>query len=218
MNEGWIKIHRSLLNWEWHDDPLTVALWIHCLLKANYEDKKWHGKVIHRGEFITSYAHLAEETGLSIRQVRTRLEKLETTQNVTRLKTDGKHTFIRVNDYDKYQSDTKSDKQMSNRCQSNDNQMTTTKEYKEYKEEKKCVEESTHTSFIPPTEEEVIDFAERNGLVIDAKRFFDYYNSRNWKGVYDWQTYALNWDKQDKADGKEREVKGNNDYSDLPSV
>ena len=38
-NNGWIKIHRKLLEWEWADDPNMVALWIHLLLNANLTDK-----------------------------------------------------------------------------------------------------------------------------------------------------------------------------------
>ena len=59
---SWIKIYRSLLDWEWYDDINTCRLFIHLLLTANYEDKKWHGMVIKRGQRFCSSVTLAWET------------------------------------------------------------------------------------------------------------------------------------------------------------
>ena len=75
--EGWVKLHRSLFDWEWYDDIETFRLFIHCLLKANHKDANWRGKEIRKGSFITSYNKLSKETGLSIKVVRNRLKKLE---------------------------------------------------------------------------------------------------------------------------------------------
>lgn len=41
MIEGYIKIYRQLLEWEWYDDIPTKVLFIHCLLKANFRDYKY---------------------------------------------------------------------------------------------------------------------------------------------------------------------------------
>ena len=41
--EGWIKLHRQILDWEWYDDINVKVLFLHLLLTANYEDKKWQG-------------------------------------------------------------------------------------------------------------------------------------------------------------------------------
>ena len=51
---GFIKIHRSLLEWEWWDDINTFRLFITILLLANWKDKRWHGKLIRRGSLWTS--------------------------------------------------------------------------------------------------------------------------------------------------------------------
>jgi hypothetical protein len=101
-NNGWIKIHRKLLEWEWADDPNMVALWIHLLLNANLTDKKYRGKTIPRGSFKTSLNELAEETGLSKRKLRTCLERLKSTHEVTQQTT---HDFsiITICKFDDYQ-------------------------------------------------------------------------------------------------------------------
>ena len=99
---GWIKLHRSILEWEWWDDRNARDLFIYCLLKANHEDVKWHGQIIERGTFITSRDELAKKTGLTIQQTRTALEKLISTSEITK-QTTNKITIITICNYDKYQ-------------------------------------------------------------------------------------------------------------------
>ena len=124
-NNGFIVLYRSLLDWEWYTDEKVSRLFIHCLLKANHADKKFRGNVIERGSFQTSYQMLSDETGLSVRSIRTSLNKLKTTGEVT-IKTSTKNTVIIINNYDEYQSiDKQNDKQTTNKRQTSDKQTTT---------------------------------------------------------------------------------------------
>ena len=66
---GFITLHRRLLDWEWYSDINTKTLFIHCLLKANWEDKNWQGVNVKRGSFITSNQSLSAETKLTIQQI-----------------------------------------------------------------------------------------------------------------------------------------------------
>lgn len=120
MNEGWIKIHRKLLKWEWYDDTNMVRLFLHLLLMANYKPLNWRGNRIPRGGLVTSRGKLSEQTGLSEREVRTCLKRLKSTQEIT-ISTTNMFTVIILNNYDSYQSDDSSDGQVDNR-QSTDNQ------------------------------------------------------------------------------------------------
>jgi hypothetical protein len=101
--EWWIKIHRKLDEWEWRDKPWTFSLYIHCLMLANREDKKRRGIEIKRGSFVTTLRNLAKITGLTVRSIRTALEHLKSTHNLTSTPTN-KYTLITVVWYDKYQS------------------------------------------------------------------------------------------------------------------
>ena len=101
---GWIKLHRSLLEWEWYDDVNVMRLFLHCILKANHKDKKHKGTLVLRGSFLTGFDVLSKETGLSVRQVRTALTKLESTSEVTRTAT-SKGQAVTVVNYNKYQND-----------------------------------------------------------------------------------------------------------------
>ena len=100
--EGFIQLHRQLLDWEWYDDINVKVLFIHILLKANWSDKQWRGINIKQGQFLTGRIKLAEETGLTQQQVRTSLKKLESTRNIT-IKTTNRNSIIEVINYKEYQ-------------------------------------------------------------------------------------------------------------------
>jgi len=105
--EGFIILHRKFLEWEWYRNPATKDVFLHCLFKANWKQKRWEGKIIERGQFITGRFILSAETGLSVQQVRTALEKLQSTGEIT-VKTTNEYSIITVCKYDSYQ-DEKSD-------------------------------------------------------------------------------------------------------------
>lgn len=76
MTEGHIRLHRRLLEWEWFSDSTTVHVLVYLLLRANWQRKVWQGHVIEPGQLITSRATIAEACGLSEKQVRLALDKL----------------------------------------------------------------------------------------------------------------------------------------------
>ena len=138
---------------EEEQEDYTTRLFIHCLLKANWQEKAWKGETIRRGQFVTSLSKLAEETGLTIRQTRTALSHLEKTGELTS-QTNAKRRIITVNNYEKFQGSTKqspSNRQTTDKPEGN--RATTTKEYiKNIKEEK----ESANAQFAPPGQEEKV--------------------------------------------------------------
>ena len=127
-NKGFIVLYRGILEWEWYSDLKVRVLFLHCLLMANWEDKNWEGQVIKRGSFVTSRSILAKETGLTVQQLRTALDKLISTNELTR-STTNKYTVITVTNYDKYQNYNHVDNQQTtNKQPTNNQQITTTKQ------------------------------------------------------------------------------------------
>lgn len=102
MTIGFIKLHRRLLEWEWYSDINTTRVFIHLLVSANYENKKWRGIDISRGQLITSLANLAKSTTLSLQQTRTALTKLKSTHEIT-VRATKLHTFVTLTNYNLYQ-------------------------------------------------------------------------------------------------------------------
>jgi len=133
MGESWIKLFRKFREWEWYSDINVSRVFLELLLTVNFEDKKWHGIDINRGSIITSISNLALTSKLSAQQVRTSLDKLKSTNEIT-IKTTNKYTLITINKYNEYQDINKQpNKQITNHQQTNNKQITTTKEYKNIK-------------------------------------------------------------------------------------
>ena len=124
--QGWISLHRKLVEWEWYSDANTMRLFVHCLLKANHADKKWRGIDISRGQFLTSIDSLSKELRLSNQKIRTSISKLKSTGEIT-IKTTSKYSMISITCYDSYQGDNKQDSNsITNKQQTNSKQITTT--------------------------------------------------------------------------------------------
>ena len=100
--EGFVKLHRSILEWEWYDDMNTKVLFLHLLIKANYKDKKYRGMDLKAGTIITGLHVLSQETGLSVKQVRNCLEKLKRTNEIS-VATNMQGSIIQVVKYENYQ-------------------------------------------------------------------------------------------------------------------
>lgn len=193
-----IKLDRSILKWEWYDNLITKAVFIHLLLTVNYEDKKWHGMDINRGQIVTSYQKLAEELGLSVQNVRTAISHMKLTGELTCRKI-AKGLVITVVRYDTYQSantvsNTVSNRQLTGNQHATNTQLTTTKEYKEIKERKEDTSAQDADLFAYFWEQYPKKVAKK-----DAKRAFDKLGVdetllnrillalEKQKGSYDWQ-------------------------------
>lgn len=141
---GFIKLKRTILEWEWYQDNSTFRIMIHLLLKANYTVKKWQGNTIEVGELITSIGNLAKELKLSDNVIRTGLSKLKTTNYITTHSTN-RFTKIKVLKSIIYEEtnlgiNKLSNHQITNQSQSNNNQLTTTKKVKKEEENKESKE------------------------------------------------------------------------------
>lgn len=144
---GWIQLHRSLIDWEWYDDANTMRLFLHCCLRANFEDAKWRGIDIKRGTFITSIKTLSEELKLSESKIKLSIKKLKTTNEIA-IKTTNKNTTVTVCNYDTYNNLKKQndkpnsnqpDNQTTNKQQTEDNQTATDKKNNNNKQEKEVI-------------------------------------------------------------------------------
>lgn len=210
MNEGYIKLYRKFVTWEWYDDINTSRLFLHLLFTVNWQDKKWHGVDVKRGSVITSLSKLSDETGLTLDQVRGSLAKLISTNEITK-QTTNRYTIISVVKYNDYQVNDKDNpkqnttqltKQAPNEPQTDPTQTPTTKEFKELKEDNNTSLKENKLNEINNQEEPTLfelfeDEFKRPLTQIEIKRLFD------WQQEHDEQlvVYAL------------REASINNAYS-----
>lgn len=165
MAGGWVKLHRSILGWCWYQDANTKSLFIHLLITASSEDKPWRNIIVKRGQRIASYNSLAKELQLSQRSVRTALNHLKSTHEVT-IETTSEYSIITINNYaiyqDKYSDSPEGEEdeatnqmtsKRSGKRQATDKRPTLSKEDKEV-EEVKEVKKREYAPFVHLTEEE----------------------------------------------------------------
>lgn len=220
-DEGFIKIHRKILKWEWYDDVNVVKLFLHCLILANHKTKHWHGIPVVRGQFITSVSKLAKQTGLTVKQIRLALKKLNKTNEVAS-ETTNRFTMITVNNYSTYhvnetkegkQEDKQEDKQRANEGQTEGKQRATTKNVKNVKNDKKLKE--TYMDFVKLTKDEhgklVKKFGEKgaddriwnlNDYGHRKKKKFNEY-SDHYRTILNWERRA---DEKDNRTSKRKPV------------
>jgi len=139
MNRGFIKIWRKALDAGWLKNHKLWVFWTYCLMKATHKeyDAIVGCQSIHLmpGDFIFGLNVASKETHLSIRSIRTLLNFLQTTQNLT-IKTTNKFSIISITNWDTYQiqetqNDKQNDKPLTNNRQTTDN----IQEYKNIRKE-----------------------------------------------------------------------------------
>lgn len=141
--DGWIKLHRRFLKWEWYQDDHMVRLFIHLLLKANHESNKWKGMKIDRGQLVTGRKQLSRETGISEQSIRTCINRLKSTSELT-IKPTNQYSIITICNYDTYQFNEPITNQQNNQPIPNDQpatnqRLTTNKNDKNDKNDKKNI-------------------------------------------------------------------------------
>lgn len=154
---GYICLYRSLLNWEWHDNPFTGWLFVNLLLLANIAPANWQGITLKRGQVVTGRKALAAQTGLSERQVRTALDHLEKTGELT-IKTTSKYSLITIVNYGKFQDFSEFPTSKATNDRPTTDQQSTTKEEEKQKRKK------------PPSPKEVQEEAENPSPRVYGKK------------------------------------------------
>lgn len=210
-DKGYIKLYRSYVDWEWFTDFKTAHLWTYLLCRAQWEDTRWRGIPIRRGQLLESLPNIAAKTGMTVRSVRTALNHLKSTGEVTDEVT-GFGRLITIVKYAEYQgqdlegdrlSDRIPDRELTGYRQGSDREPTAYKEVKEVKNNKKNKEEREI-----PTLDEVKKFVKEENLTISPERFFSFYESQDWRTasgypIRDWRSKARTWQSTEKQRKKE---------------
>lgn len=205
MDNTYIKLFRKMLSWEWYGNTNTTRVFLHILLKVNYEPSRYEGHEIGAGECVFGRKKWAKDLGLSEQEVRTAIKHLKATGEIT-TKATSQFTIIHLEKWEVWQiEEGKATKRKTNEQPTSNQRATTSKESKKVR--------NTTT----PTIEEVRKYVADNNLVIDADYFWKYYETAEWKDakgkpVKNWKLKALNWNRRESNDdrrsnGKRTEVR-----------
>jgi hypothetical protein len=139
--QGFISLHRKLMDNPLWSDPNYLKLWIYCLFEATHKERDQlvgnQMVKLQRGEFVTGRFVLAENMNKGVKPKQRlnektwwrHLDNLEKWGMLT-IKSTNKFSVVTIDKYDFYQSvfnknDQQDDQQMSNSCPSDDQQMST---------------------------------------------------------------------------------------------
>lgn len=200
MNNGWFKLHRSVL-----DNPVVMkdadhlALWVWILGQCAFEphDTLFGGKriTLQAGEFVTGRNAIVKALKINRGKVERILRIFENEQQIVQVTTPNGR-LISVKNWNNYQIDVQVNVQeVCNDCATSVQQVCTTKESKEGKKERSI-------RVARPTIEDVRAYCEERQNGIDAQRFIDYYESNGWKvgrsTMKDWKAAVRNWERREK--------------------
>jgi hypothetical protein len=137
--DGYIRVHRSLLDWEWYGDEAVTVLFLHLLLTVNWKVGKFRGQDVPPGTVVTSLDKLAGNFGWSRGKLRRTLLKLKQTGEAT-THTTNHWTSVTLVNWAKYQngdqpSDQPSDQQPANNRPTTGRQPATIEEGKKERRE-----------------------------------------------------------------------------------
>ena len=182
---GWIKVHRKFLDWEWFNKSEAVHLFMYLVLKANHKDGQWQGIDIKKGQFVTSFGKISSDTGISLQTIRTLLKKFEKTNEIN-IQTTNKFTIVTLCKYECYQQENEpTNTQLTNEQQTTNKQLTTNKNNKNEKK------------FIPPTFNDVLEYCIQNNLDVDGVKFINFYESKGWmvgkNKMKNWKAAIQTW-------------------------
>lgn len=105
--KGFALMHRQFMDSKLYKDSQAVHLWLHCVMKANYESKviktDLGEMVIGRGQFLTGRPTLVTETGISDNKVKSLLDTFCRMGMITRESYGRNFTRITLVKYDEFQ-------------------------------------------------------------------------------------------------------------------
>lgn len=128
--QGWIRIHRIVMESSVWKSPVIWMIWCWCLLKSNHKRSvfPFNGSDIELlpGQFITGRESAIKELGtLTPQQWRTAIKYLKSTSRIT-VQSNNKFSLITVLKWEEYQSDNQQTNQRVTNEQPATNQRVTT--------------------------------------------------------------------------------------------
>ncbi len=194
MYRGYIKLWRKIIDGGWLKNHKLWVFWSWCLVKASHKecDLVVGCQQVHLmpGDFVFGLNKASEELDMSVRSIRTIIDFLRNSQNMT-IKTTNKYSVISITNWGIYQSEEIQNDNQNDKRPTNDRQQT-----RMYKNEKNI--------FIIPTVEQVREYCIQRGNKIDPEKFVAFYESNGWlvgkNKMKKWKAAIITWEKR-KGDG-----------------
>ena len=113
MKSGWLKIYRSIVDWEWFSEHDMTVFFIWCLCNANVDGRMWRGVYVKPGQLVVSRSTVCKELGISERRYRTIISRFAKSGEIT-MKPQGAFSILTIVNWEIYQEDTISENVFNN--------------------------------------------------------------------------------------------------------
>lgn len=123
--EGWIKLHRKIIDWQWFTSAPHYKLWSILMIRANHKESIHRDEVIKPGQLLTGRKQLSLWSGFSEQQVRTMLNDFKASREIT-IKSNNKYSLITILNWHEYNLTNQEINQLSTKHQPATNQQPTT--------------------------------------------------------------------------------------------
>lgn len=214
-NEGWIKVHRTILEHWIFDNADHSRAWMLLILHANWEPKRrmFNGKIItvQPGELLGSIAYFADITRLSHKQWRHLQELLIAEQMIT-VESTWRGAKLTICNYTTYQeSGQAKGEQRASKGQAKGNTIRREEvkntllrnvdmSLSEADSDSEQPTKPKRTVFVAPDYEACRQYAiQRKWRAGEAQRFYDYQQATGWKvgnkPMKDWQAAMRTWER-----------------------
>jgi hypothetical protein len=145
MENGYVRIYRTLTKKGYYTQSEYVHLWVHLIMKATYRDKEFlfNNKIEHltAGQFIAGRKILSKETGIQESKVERILKCFETEHQIEQ-QSFNKFRIISILNWNEYQvNEQQNEQQVNNQRTASEQPVNTNKKDNKYKKEK-----NTYTS------------------------------------------------------------------------
>lgn len=200
MREGWVKLHRVLLDSDVFEagNEKLLRTWLWILLKASHKELVCTVGLqtvnLKPGQFVTGRKKAAAELSCSESTVYRQLKALEKMGRIS-VDANNKFSVVTVENWGKYQSlNDKSEQQT-------DSKRTADEHKQEEKKEKK---------FLPPTVGEVTDYCKERRNAVDPEQFVDFYQAKGWmvgkNKMSDWKAAVRTWERNNKDHTEKEQI------------
>lgn len=168
--EGWIKIHRKIL-----DNPIickdseTFSIWLYLLLSATHQEIpalfKGQKITLKKGQLLTGTLSISKKLKINKDKVQRTLKCFEDDKQIEQ-QTSNKNRLITILNWERYQNANKeNDKQMINKCETTDKQLITNKNDKNVINNNLCNLNNMENDFVGFKEgDEVSQYLKTKGI------------------------------------------------------
>ena len=206
-SNGYIKLYRKTLeNPIIMKDSEHLAVWTYLLMEATHKEipNLFKGKkiMLQPGQLITGTKSIGENLKIHYVKVHRILSEFESEKQIEK-QTSNKNSLISIVKWNDYQvNENQNETQMKSNCKATEKQLKTNNNNKNIRN--KEIKESIKKVFTKPTLQEITDYCVERNNNVDAERFYNFYESKDWyvgkNKMKDWKACIRTWEQRDKVD------------------